>query len=152
MDYEKHLLELRTQYISATPRQRFSVARQRLSNAGSGPNELVARVSAIEAVSRTLAMHLGAPSQSDLEKIYPDYRHLGPEALIAKYLCEKQGHIPERVFGKQDWLLFQQAVKYRNLLVHECTYLAKETYDELNAVCERIFGKLEELAGFMNKK
>ena len=74
IDYVAERATIRDNYITATPRQRLSIIRQRLQDHHFGPNRLVTAVSAVEALARTLAMNHRARSKADLKKIYGKYR------------------------------------------------------------------------------
>jgi hypothetical protein len=82
-DYKAELDQLRRSYIEASPRQRFSIARQRIRYPEHGPNILVANVSAVESFARCLAMHCHAKSKAALSELYPTYRFKGAEELIS---------------------------------------------------------------------
>lgn len=142
IDYVAELLELRATYPVLTPRQRLSIIRQRLRDHHFGPNRLVTAVSAVEALARSLAMHLKARTKSDLARLYDSYKDRSPKTLVADYL--KARGIPNlgTHFGEDTWRLFCYAVDYRNLLAHECTYLGLDKFPSLIAACEEV---LEEL-------
>ena len=146
MSHDKHLEQLRFNYVLATPAQRLAVAMQRIQNPDHGANLVVIHVSAIEGFARSLAMHQEASTKDELLRIYEKYRNPGPETLITKYLQNKIGADPEGFFGAADWELFGYAVQYRNAIVHEATYLGQATYPELISACERILVRLTELA------
>jgi hypothetical protein len=70
IDYVERLEKLRDSYVTAYPRQRLSVIRQRLEDHHFGPNRLVTSVSAVEAYARSLALRRGAKTRDDLRKNY----------------------------------------------------------------------------------
>ena len=153
-DYEDHLAELRKIYIEATPRQRYSIAKQRIDNLEHGPNVLVACVSAVEGLARSLAMHgkvLGKviPSEikPELSAIYPEFKRLGAESLVAEYLSGSGLPTPAEYFGPETWQRFHYAIEYRNVLVHECTYLGQDRSPELIEACQSVLHKLAKAAG-----
>jgi hypothetical protein len=55
-------------------------------------------------------------------------------------------------FGEDTWKCFVYAVDYRNLLVHECTYLGLDVFPSLIEACEAVLNKLEKLAGSYAKR
>lgn len=64
IDYVAELAKIRESYVTADPRQRLSIIRQRLEDHHFGPNRLVTAVSAAEALARSLAMHHRCPYES----------------------------------------------------------------------------------------
>ena len=145
-DYAAELESIRSAYINSMPRQRLHVIRQRLANPSHGPNTLVTRVSAVEALSRSLALHgLRKPNQRP-QANYPRLRNCDPDKLVELYL-EHRGLGPAPlVFGEDTWRRFRFAISYRNLLVHECTYLGQDKYPFLEQACDQVLAKLVELA------
>ena len=146
-DYDQHLAELRKLYVEATPRQRYGIAQQRITNPEHGPNVLVACVSAVEGLARSLAMHLHASTKADLSSLYPKYKWRGPAELIEQYLFERGLPSPRDHFGGEVWERFLYAVEYRNVLAHECTYLGQDRSPSLIDACETILHKLAATAG-----
>lgn len=142
-----HLSELRRIYIESNPDQRLHVARQRLSNPDHGPNLLITHVSAVEGLARSVAMHLQARTKEALREVYPQYRLRSPEVLVGEIIEAKANMSPERYFGEDVWQMFLNAVKYRNLLVHECTYLGQDTTPMLISACTTVLDVIAELAG-----
>ncbi len=145
IDYDADLATMRARYISATPRQRLSIIRQRLDDHHFGPNRLVTAVSAVEALARSLAMHAIASSKNELAELNPRYSHRKPEGLIREYLESKGISDPSAFFAEDTWQLFGYAVKYRNLLAHECTYLGLEKFPSLIEACEDVVSALAKL-------
>jgi hypothetical protein len=141
-DYESELASLRRSYVEATPRQRFSIAKQRIQYPEHGPNILVASVSAVEGFARCLAMHCYATDKSALSALYPEYRHKGAEELINEYLGKRGLGDPTVFFGGEIWKRFHYAVEYRNLLAHECTYLGQDRSPALVEACRVVLEKL----------
>jgi hypothetical protein len=106
----------------------------------------VACVSVVEGFARCLVMHQASKTKDDLEGAYPKHRQCGPTELVVLY-PSRQGKAPEAVFGNQTWSDFGYAVKYRNLLAHEATYLGQDLSPRLIDACEKIMRRLAELAG-----
>lgn len=147
MDYDAELKQLRKNYIEATPAQRLHIATQRIGNPGHGPNLLVTYVSAIEGLARSLVMHQSGRSKPELSSVYPRYRNKSAEDLISEYLKRRIKSDPASFFGREKWEKMKFAVEYRNVLVHECTYLGQDTYPDLIASCSQVLQQLAELEG-----
>ena len=141
-DYESHLAELRRAYVESTPRQRLHIAQQRLRNPGHHPNTLVAHVSAVEGFSRCLVLHSKATTKAELSAAYAGVQFEGPCSLISTYLVAKGLAEAELFFGADVWRRFNYAVKYRNLLAHECTYLGQDVSPGLVQSCREVLGRL----------
>lgn len=141
------LLRLREQYVTATPRQRLAKARQRILNVHAYPNQLVTHVSAVEGVARALLMHERAKAKVELRAIYGKYKNREAHTLVAEYLAAKGFPDPAASIGANEWQQFRHAVDYRNLLVHECTYLGLEKFDLLVNGCNAVLAKLAQVAG-----
>ena len=145
LEYVTELLTIRDSYLAATPRQRLSIIRQRIANPGAGPNRLVTAVSAVEALARTLCLHQKARSRNELRKLYGRYKDRDPKTLVQEYLKSKSVSAPEDHFGAETWRLFKHAVDYRNLLVHECSFLGQDKYPQLILACEAVLDNLAKL-------
>ncbi len=146
-DFVAELQALRNTYVGSTPRQRLNIIQQRVHHPQAGPNQLVTHVSAVEALARTLAMHLYAKTKVDLVALYPHYRNRNAKTLVGEYVRAKGVGEPASVFGAETWRLFVYAVEYRNLLAHECTYLARYKYDPLIQASADVLEKLRQIAG-----
>jgi hypothetical protein len=141
-EIERHLAELRREFIEATPRQRLSTAKQRIQNPEQNPNRLIAFVSAAEGFARSLCMHQRARTKAELSTIYHDYWRRGAKDLIVEYLSSRSLGEPAAFFGEKAWKLFSYAVEYRNLLAHECTYLGNDRSPELIEACRTVIKML----------
>ncbi|MCM5569394.1 hypothetical protein M6I34_02635 [Burkholderiaceae bacterium FT117] len=146
MDFVSELQNLRRVYVTATPRQRLRIIRQRLEDHHFGPNRLVTSVSAVEALARTLTLRRGRPSKADIEARYKQVRRTNPDVLVEQYLAAHGIADPARFFDEDNWQLFLWAVKYRNLVVHECTYLGLDKFPALIEACEAVLERLVEFA------
>ena len=145
-DYLAELERIRTAYICLAPKQRLSIITKRLQNPARGPNLLVTHVSAVEALARSLAMNAKASTHAKLISIYPKYRDREAKSLVIEYLAS-QGHSkPNDFFGSDIWPKFGYAVSYRNMLVHECTYLDHDKYPYLIEACQVVQEQLCILA------
>jgi hypothetical protein len=134
-NYDEHLKELRRSYYEAYPGQRWHVAKQRIENPDGGPNLLIAYVSAIEGVLRSLVIWGETPSGRPSEKTYNKFRNQGVEELLVKYLEQKGARVAD-IASDEIYKLVCYAVKYRNLLAHECTYLGQDIYPDLIDACK----------------
>lgn len=144
VDYVADLLKIRDLYIAATPRQRLAIARQRLADHHFGPNRLVTAVSAVEALARCLMQHVGANSKADLRKAYLRYKDRSAKTLVREYLAKRKISDPTAFLEEDNWKLFGYAVDFRNVLVHECTYLGFDKFP-LIAACEAVLEKLVKI-------
>jgi hypothetical protein len=90
-------------------------------------------------------MRAVARSKSEIEILYPKYSHRKPEGLIQEYLQFKGINDPDTFFMEDTWRLFGYAVKYRNLIAHECTYLGLEKFPSLIKACDEVLSALVKL-------
>lgn len=150
-ELDTHRTELRKIYVNSSPRQRLRVALQRISNTDHEPNLLVTRVSAVEAVARSLLVHQLATSETTALTFYDIFRNTGPTALVEAYRLAKNGVPAVEVIGADQWELFGQAVSYRNLLVHECTYLGQDKTPALIGACKAVLNHLAAAAGLQGE-
>ena len=134
MNYESHLQDLRETYFRLHPHQRASIARQRLENPGHGPNLLVTYVSAVEGLLRSLVIWEGEKPESPSTELYESYRRATVKQLYSKYL-EQRGR--GCLVGEETYQLVSYAVKYRNHVIHECTYLGQDKFPQLIDACDR---------------
>ena len=106
-DFDEHVAELRKSYVEATPRQRYSIAQQRIEHPEHGPNVLVASVSAVEGLARSLAMHRRAQTKAELSALYPKYKWRSPEELVEEYLLGGGLGNAAAYFGGEIWERFR---------------------------------------------
>ncbi len=145
--FEKHRADLRQIYVKSTPKQRLNVALQRIGNSDHDPNLLITKVSAVEALARSLLVHHLATPQADALSFYDLFCRTGAPSLVEAYFQAKCASTPEAILGADTWNLFGHAVHYRNLLVHECTYLGQDKTPALMEACRIVLFKLAEAAG-----
>ena len=138
------LKELRKAYEGAHPKQRRSVALKRINDPSAYPNDLVTRVSAIEAYARSLLANAGAKNNEEVLKRYKRYARNEATSLVEGYL-KCHAIKPRDYFGPEIWELFRVAVDARNILVHECTYLDASKYLPLAHACTEVFSHLGRL-------
>ena len=136
MDYRNHLKELRKLYYRSNPEQRIHVARQRLDNPEHGPNLIVTYASAIEGILRSLVVWKDTTTNQPSQKTYDKYKYKDVPSLFTKYLKQTQAS-KESIVSEETYELVRFALKYRHLLVHECTYLGQDKYTELIEACEK---------------
>jgi len=145
-ELRKQLDELRDKYITATPRQRLGRVRERLEDPGANPNRLVTLVGGIEALARSLAMHVEHQGKEELRTCYPKYKNRKTQTLVEQY-CKFRGvDVPKEYFGEDNWELFLLAIGYRNLLAHESTYLSNQRFGILETACNEVLRRLANLA------
>lgn len=123
--------ELRELYVVATLSQRYRVARDRIDHPSLGPSLLVNVVSALEGFARAIAVKAAVKRGEAVESAYNQLRNLGPVRLIAEHVCPAYHIAPVAAFGEVAWNALPEAVRFRNLLVHEATYLNGATCDAL---------------------
>jgi hypothetical protein len=141
------VIELREAYVNASHLQRYKVALDRLQNQDSGPNLLIQHVSAVEGFARSVALDFAVQTGEPRERAYVRLRNIGPIPLIREHIAGKINQDPESLFGKDDWEFFDIAVQFRNLLVHEATFLRQGYTNELIRSCRTVLNKLAEIAG-----
>ena len=139
------LQRLREAFAGATPRQRFLVGLDRVNNPDAYPNDLVTRVSAIEAFARSLVANSHVGSRTEVIVKHRRLEKREAHHLVAAYLklhCLE----PRNHFGEQVWETFRAAVGARNLLVHECTYLDAQKYLPMADACTEVLFALARLS------
>lgn len=136
----EELEQLRKTYASSRPAARLGVIRQGLARtqAEIGPTRLVAVVSAVEALARSLVVHAPGRPASSSHFRYQQVRQKAPLELVEEALRLYGSDPAARRYGDETWQLFELAHKYRNLVVHECTYLGQDKYSALIAASERV--------------
>ena len=145
MDYEKHLIELRVAYVKASPKMRLNVALERIENPTCGANQIIQIVSAVEGLARSLAVHLSnLITGEEIDAAYKKLKLKGPKQII-EYICEIEKLNRANLFPEEQWELFEYAIKYRNLLIHECTFLGQDKFPQLIDATLYIFEKLREI-------
>jgi hypothetical protein len=148
--YETERVKLRAIYVKSPPRQRLGVIRQRLSHPEIGATKLVTAISAVEALARSIVVHSTKKSDSEIDRIYSKVRNRSPEDLVQDVLSIFQECIASAYFQEDTWMLFHEAVSFRNQVVHECTYLGQDKYPSLIAAALEVLealvtiGKLDD--------
>lgn len=147
INYVDELNNLRDVYVSVPPRARLNVIRRRLAQPEIGPTRLVTIVSAVEALARSIAVRARNIDGTEISIIYATYRYKDPKVLVAEVLKLHDFSEPAIYFMSDTWLLFGHAVDFRNLVVHECTYLGQDKYPSLIEASEEVLSAMIELVG-----
>ena len=142
-ELRKHAAELRTSYVNAPPRSRARTARDRVEHIEGNPNRLVAYVSGIEGMARSLALNLAVKNGEEREEAYRRLWKSNAETLLTDHVGPLLGKSVQDLFGETNWELFCIAVDFRNLLVHEATYLRGGVSQDLLAATEHVFEVLQ---------
>lgn len=142
-NYKQHYKKLRDSYINATKGQRRKVARDRMRYPGLQANILIAIVSAIEGFARAIVLKQQKVRGKSIKSTYRKIKNDGPTDLIERWIYPEINKKPEDVFSKECWQEFKWAVKYRNLLLHECTGLRQDYGRSLIKACRNIWKHLE---------
>jgi hypothetical protein len=77
--------------------------------------------------------------------LYRKYKHRDPVPLVEEVLRVHQHSDPSAYFAGDTWTLFKHAVEFRNLVVHECTYLGQDKYPSLIEAAEEVLAALVKL-------
>jgi len=144
-----HPDELQRAYAMATPAARLRVIKQRLASANGemGSTRLVTMVSAVEALARSLVVHSAGRPASTAEMRHRQFRATGPVELVEEVLRLRGAAKALEHFEQDTWELFEVAARYRDLIVHECTYVGPDRHPYLIAAAEAVLRGLIELAG-----
>lgn len=145
----EHPDELQRAYAMATPAARLRVIKQRLASAHGemGSTRLVTIVSAVEALARSLVVHAAGRPASTAEMRHKQFRHTGPVELVEEVLRLRGATAARQHFERDTWDLFEVATRYRDLIVHECTFVGQDRHPYLIAAAEAVLRGLIELAG-----
>ena len=145
VDYKSELASIREMYVLGTPQVRLNVINNRLNEPEIGAVKLVTIVSCIEALVRSLVVHLKAQNKNEIQHVYEKHRNQKPESLVEEYLKHNGCNDCSSFYQDDTWVLFQNAVKFRNLIVHECTYLGQDKYPSLISACGEVLDSLIKL-------
>jgi len=138
---------LRGLYVRATLRQRYSVAKARIDNPDHGPNRVVAAIAALEGFTRAVAVKAELESGTPLELAYEKLRWTKPLELLESYVLPALHTTPAEVFDPAMWKLLPEAIEFRNLLVHEATYLHGGTCEQLVDAAVHVLERIAQLTG-----
>lgn len=147
-DYKQELEQLRQANVAASPGVRLRAIKQRLGRADDmGAMRLVAAVCAVEALARSLVVHAAGRPLSTADMRYRQVRDTGPVELVDEVLRRCGAPNGGAHFGADTWSLFELAHQYRDLAVHECTYLTSDKYAALVQAAEAVLEGLVEIGG-----
>jgi hypothetical protein len=102
-------------------------------------------VSAVEGLSRSLVINRLCATGKNIEETYEGVRNKNSVYLVRQCIKLYLGMKPEEKFGEKIWAIFKHAVNYRNLLIHECTFLQRGYSNKLISAATDVFDCLEGL-------
>ena len=138
--------ELRKKYLRLNRSQRFNIANQRIRNEPEyGPDRLVAALSALEGYARSLAVDHLARDGRDRWSTYESVMYLGPIKLLKEHVLPSLG-LSQDTFSEDLWARVKEAITFRNLVVHEATYLGGERRDRLTEAVVEMFAELGRIS------
>ena len=146
---QDHPDELQRAYAMATPAARLRAIRQRLASAHAEmpSTRLVTVVGAVEALARSLVVHsFGRPPQT-AEMRHRQFRDTSPLELVQEVLRLRGVGAATLHFADDAWHGFEAAVRYRDLIVHECTFVGQDRLGHLIEDADAVLRGLIELAG-----
>ena len=142
VDYDNEILQLRRTYVAAAPQSRWNVISQRLAHPEIGPVRLLTVVSAVEALARSLLVNIERQGDTDTSQVYERHKRKEAHVLIKLLLTAADLPAPSVHFAEDTWILFRHAVNFRNLVIHECTFLGQDKYPSLIAASEEVLSEL----------
>lgn len=145
VDYGAEVRGLREVYTNNTPQARLNVICQRLRDHESAPTRLVTLVSAVEALARSLVVAHRAKSKEDRQGQYRKVRDRDAHCLIEDLFKERGMPPAQQHFPPDTWMLFRYAENFRNLIVHECTYLGQDKSPSLIQASEEVLHELVKI-------
>lgn len=137
LNLSKHIVFLRKVYVNSHPSGRIQIANQRIRYPNCGPNKIIVRVSAAEGIARSIIINLKQAKGENIKTVYKKYKHKNPDDII-RDICKEFRTGPWKFFGKKNWLDFIWAIKYRNLLIHECTFVRQTISNRLIKATDHI--------------
>lgn len=130
---------LRELYVNSTLNQRYRVALERRRNPDHGPNVLVNAVAALEGFTRAAVIQDLIGAGKTTQEAYACTRWLNPSDLLKDFLLPSLDISGEEAFGRESWERLALAMQFRNLLVHEATYLHGGTCRVLVDTVDEVF-------------
>ena len=146
-DVELTPKQLRDLYVAGALKQRYRIACQRIDFPQLGPSVLVNAVSALEGYSRAVAVRVLVQAGTPVREAYQFHRDTGTVDLITKHVCPWLRTTPTAAFGAKAWQQIPEAVEFRNLLIHEATFLNGGTCKRLIAASRHCLDRLAVLSG-----
>ena len=152
IDYVAELHRLRETYATVPPQSRYNVILKRLEAEEIGPTRLITVVSAVEALARSIVVHRHRPNNTEALRVYAVQKDKAATTLIEEVL-KSYGMGPASThFSEDTWPLFRHAVNYRNLVVHECTYLGQDKYPSLISASYEVLDELASISGLTRRQ
>lgn len=137
-ELESHLKHLRLSYLQASPAQRIKIAKQRTELPDSAPNILIAHVSAVEGVLRSILIEKYRKTFNlSLEDAYDWLKEKNGQALVELY-CKNHKVSRTSLIPKKTWSNLEMAIAYRNFLIHECAFLSEGICSQLVGACKEV--------------
>ena len=78
---------------------------------------------------------------------HKQFRATGPVELVEEVLRLRGALRGAQHYGIEAWEMFEVAARYRDLIVHECTYVGQDRHPHLIAAADTVLRGLIELAG-----
>ncbi|MBN8746370.1 Uncharacterised protein [Xylophilus ampelinus] len=147
VDYPAELRSLRKVYVDSTPWQRYGIIKRRLAHEEIGPVRMCTMVSAVEALARSIVLQHEVDQGADRDTVYRRIWRDGPQKLTERALAIHGRTIESAGFAGDAWALFLLANEFRNLVMHECTYLGQDKFPSLIAGAENVLAVLVRTAG-----
>jgi hypothetical protein len=145
-DYENRLASLRLDYVNSSPNSRYKIIMKRVDGNEHAVSNLVTVVSGVEAIARSIVVHHTQDNET-IESRYEKYKHKNPDELVEAVFMIYRRTNPSSYFAEDTWSLFVLAIKFRNLVVHECTFLGQDKLESLIAATKEV---LQEIATISN--
>lgn len=150
VDYERELTGLRKIYIERAPQARLNVIRQLLASSETqvGALRLVTLISAVEALARSLLVRAANPnSMTEFLQAYAPHERSPATQLVEAFLRLRGIHEPATHFPGDTWKLLGYGVDFRNLIVHEATFLGQDKFPSLIEAAAEVLAELVKLGG-----
>lgn len=141
-EMQKHVNKLRALYISGTPRKRLNVGKQLINYDGLFIQKLIFYVSAIEGTARSGVLNCKTRLKNK-EALYLKIKKRNAIQIVKSFFKIKKKNISKIL--KYDWKFFKLAVDYRNLILHEATFLRQGYSQKLIESCKRVLAEIEKV-------
>lgn len=147
IDYAAELHTLRAAYVGSAPRSRYGIIKRRLEHDEIGPVRMCTLVSAVEALARSIVLQHEVDQGADRDTAYKKIWRDGPQNLTERALALHGTTVESAGLAGDAWALFLLAVEFRNLVMHECTYVGQDKFTSLIAGAENVLSVLARTAG-----
>jgi hypothetical protein len=150
IDYATELANLRKIYTEGAPQARLNTILKRLQDCerDSGAAFLATLVSAVEALARSLLVWAAKPTTvSEFLRAYEIHQRSPAVVLVEAVLRLHNIPDPSTHLPDDTWLLFKHSVDFRNVIVHECTYLGQDKYPSLIEATREVLAELVKKSG-----